>query len=193
MGLFSKIKKVAKKTVGTIGKGVSTVAKPVVQASRFVAKPLSQIDPTYSKSLIGRAPVVGGAITQVSRMAVATSAAVVTGGASVIAAEKGLLPKSTLGAKTTLEGFATGAAVGAAIVGTPMLKTAASVGTQAAGKIAAETGIIPTQQASYAPPPGQNAIPSVNPEPQKSSGMSTAVPIALAAGAAVLLLSGKGD
>lgn len=74
-------------------------------------------------------------------MAVATSAAVVTGGASVVAAERGIVSRSAFGARSAAEGFAAGAAVGGAIAAGAGIMGAVTAG---AGAVATPTAIVDT-------------------------------------------------
>lgn len=112
-----------KKLGKAIGGAVKAVAKPISSVGRA-------IDPTYSKGLIGR-------ITYpIARPMVATAAAAMTGGLSVLAGEKGWISKSTFGIKPTVTGIAIGAAVGGAILTGGGILAAIGAG---AGKVAQST------------------------------------------------------
>ena len=127
--LSSAAKKV-KKTVG------STAGK-VVGAVKTTGR---EVDITSSKSFTGRIPVIGKKITQVARMGVGSSTAVLTGGLSILAAERGLIPKSTFGVRTVAQAAATAAVVGLAIASGGSLATVASAGMKALGPVSSAPG-----------------------------------------------------
>lgn len=106
------------------------------------------VDPTYSKSLIGQAPVVGSKLTALSRQAVATGAAWQTLGLSVVAGERGLISRSTFGVKPTAQGFATGAAIGGAIMGGQSLASAGAAGLKSASPVAAPAVSVPVTESA---------------------------------------------
>ena len=113
MSLFKKIKGAVKGAAGAVAKPVEAVARPVTRA-------LPKIDPTSSKS------VFGPTVATVVRPVVATSAAGLTGGASVLLAQRRILPQSTFGVKPTVQGYVAGAAIGSAALGGKALASLAS-------------------------------------------------------------------
>lgn len=114
-------------------------------AGSFVEKAATKIDPTSSSSIFGPKvasalkPVVKPIDQYVIKPAIATGAAMVTGGASVLAGQAaGGGAKDTFGVKPTAIGFAEGAAVGTAIaIAGPAAVTAA--GSKAATAVAVGT------------------------------------------------------
>lgn len=115
MGFGSWLKKLGRNvdpfySKGTVGHVTAPVTQPV---SRVVRAAGRQIDLTSSKSLGG----LGRYVAPIARPAIATAAAAVTGGASVIAGERGAISKSAFGVKSTAEGYAVGAGVGLAVLG----------------------------------------------------------------------------
>lgn len=109
-GLGSKLKKTVKKAVSTTKKVVA--ATPIGAAGRA-------IDLTSSRSAINRAlpAKVASVVQKYSQQAVATSAAMLTGGASVLLAQRGVISTGTFGVRSTASGLVTGAVVGGAIAG----------------------------------------------------------------------------
>lgn len=120
-----------------LGRAAAGVARTVTQPIRAVGR---QIDASSPRSFIGR--TIGSTGRSFVRQAVATSAAVVTGGASVLAAERRVIPRSVFGVQPTVQGFQTGAVVGAAILaGKTALQASKSVLTTSPAGETSEEGL----------------------------------------------------
>src|SRR5574340_1213554 len=106
------------KAIGSAVKGTKSAISRTLGAGVSATESLGRgIDITSRSSVLGRIPIIGRPAVTFARQAIATSAAMATGGLSVVAAQKGVISKSTFGASTTAQGFVTGAVVGAAILG----------------------------------------------------------------------------
>lgn len=148
------------KAVKTVTHAASSVVSTVGAVGRAV-------DPTSSRSIFAGIPMVGGMITNLSRQAIATSAAGLTGGASVLLAQKGVLPKSTFGLKTTTQGFLTGATIGAGILAGGSIGAIASgvikSGAAAGQPVPQPAQAVPVQEP--VPPPVTTVTPLAQPAP----------------------------
>lgn len=112
-GFWSSLKKAVKK-VG--------YALDVTDSSSLIRRTGRAADLTYSKGAIGQYTY------KIARPAVATVAAGYTGGLSVLAGEKGWIPRSTFGVKSTLTGYKIGASVGGAILAGKGIASVAGAG-----------------------------------------------------------------
>lgn len=145
------------------------------QIGSAVRKTAAAIDPSSSRSIFGSsvAKVMKPIATYVVKPAIATSAAVLTGGLSVLGAEKlgNAQTRSVLGVRPTVTGFVEGAAVGAVIIAAPAIgakaaSLATTVGTGLAVKeITRMTGGSPSTAVPVGP-----ATP-VNPTAPSGSSM----------------------
>lgn len=201
-GFFSKVKNAAKSAVKATRNVVS--ASPVGAAGRA-------IDLTSSKSMINRALPSKAAtfVQKYSRQAVATSAAITTGGASVLLAQRGAISKGTFGLKTTMQGALTGAMIGGAVAGgklasatknltaapssnvaesIPAISSSSSAPTEDAAlaqtmEITGATEVPVTPEATTAVDAAQSAVASAAAGAPKKS----VLPLAAAAGAGFLM------
>lgn len=114
-----------------IGKAVKKAVKPIQKATKYVVKgnPVSKAVSKATPKWISKP------LKAVARPVLATSAAVVTGGASVLLAEKfgGKKDKAYLGLKPTATGMAAGAIIGGAVLAAPIIVSGAGAAASAAG------------------------------------------------------------
>lgn len=114
---------------------------------------VSNLDPTSSNSWVGGA--IGSTGRDLFRQGIGTSAAILTGGASVLAGQRGWLPTGTFGARVTGRGFITGAGIGLAVGG-------ASRAVKAGGAAAINVGGQALDQA-FPPAPPPSSFPDTGP------------------------------
>jgi hypothetical protein len=199
-GLSWGFKKIFKRAVKAVAKPVKAVAKPVAAVAKPVAAALKKVDPSSSKSVFGAktATVFKPVAKFVVKPAIATAAAVVTGGASILAGEKKFIPKDTFGLKPTATGAAIGAAVGGAILVAPAaaaaLKAAAPAAIAAAKSAAPnliKSALVPSKAPAAAAPLPAMEVQSMEQPTEAPASTNRGSAAVLAVGAAALLAAVK--
>jgi hypothetical protein len=101
-----------------LSRAAGAVTGAVSSAAGSVTHAAAQLDPMSSRSIVG-----GTGLYRVARPVVATGAAGVTGGLSVLAGQARMIPRSSFGVQPTVQGYMTGAAIGTAIAGGKLMQS----------------------------------------------------------------------